>query len=149
MKTPFGSLGGGCRENEKGFLHYCVLMGQKTVCHLWSLASCRKAVLYSCPPPPPPSCPLQPENHSLPFLTLAANYCPSSTRSWGDPTLNHCQSWGDQNCSTTVLDPTSQIPALATPMVDEAKPGKKLGVNSYQPERPSCSFHLLVGWTLP
>lgn len=34
VKTPFGSLGGGCREKEKGFLHHRALMGQKPQCHL-------------------------------------------------------------------------------------------------------------------
>lgn len=91
VKTPFGSLGGGCREKEKGFLHHCVLMGQKAERHLQSLMSCRKALLYSYPPPPP-SCPSQPGSCSLPFLPLAA-------RGWAGSKLlpqHHVQPGGPQ-----------------------------------------------------
>lgn len=154
MKTPFGSLGGGCRE-KKGFLHHCVLMGQNIECHLQSLMSCRKAVLYSYPPPP--SCPLQLGNCSLPFLTLAERGWAGSKllpqhdthAAGGDPTLNHCQSW-----ETEIAASQFWIQACKSQLwqrLQWTKPIQKrqLGVNSYHPERRSCSFHLLVGWTLP
>lgn len=105
------------------------------------------------------SCDLQPSSSSsLSFATrellpavsqhiagLAANCCPSTACGWGDPRLNHSQNSADQNCSVTVLDPTSQIPALATPTADKANPEMITGDQLPSPWKEKPLFPLAGG----
>lgn len=44
------------------------------------------------------------------------------TRSWGGPHAESLPKLGNRNCSIAILDPSSQIPPLATPTADEADP---------------------------
>lgn len=82
VKTPLGSLGGGCGEKEKGFLHHCCVTVPKIS------ASCRVSELCH-PHPPHPHWLSSRENPSLPFLPRLLQLI----LQLGDPTLNPSQSW--------------------------------------------------------